>query len=363
MAESWRIGCPSWVMSAPLHAGARVLLMALWRYADNDEARAYADGRGPAPFVFASRETLARDTGASPRTIDRQMAALHQAGYLRPDVRVLGGKRIQGRTLTRPTGEPDPTPATVQGPSPMTGLDPTRMADPSSVTPGTRHRRRERPVTGDQSDPSPATGQSLHDHAKDHSKDHARGGELALATHAAPIAPAPKPTPEPLRLDLVEPDALDPDRLTARVIDAATLARRELGATARRTPVTDDERRIVLGLRSSAGDLVDLPDGPADLRTEDGLTRAWRRVIARKAEDLRRRAERRGERLADLAIWLRLPSLAKDARQLLADGDDLDDRRPASARASPGPRHEAPQNGLDLARLPDLAHLPGDDDP
>lgn len=361
MAETWRIGCPSWVMSAPLHAGARVLLMALWRYADNDEARAYADGRGPAPFVFASRETLARDTGASPRTIDRQMAALHQAGYLRPDVRVLGGKRIQGRTLTRPAGEPGPTPAAVQGPSPMTGLDPTPMADPSSVTPETRHWRRERPVTRDQSDPSPATGQSLHDHSKDHPKDHARGGERTLAPRPPAIVPVPKPDPEPLRLDLVEPDALDPDRLAARVIDAAVAARRELGATARRTPITDDERRLVLGLRA-AGDVIELPDGSADLRTEDGLTRAWRRVIARKAEELRRRAERRGEHLADLAVWLRLPSLAKDAPQLLADGDDLDDRRPAGARASPR-RHEAPQNGLDLAILPDLAHLPGDDDP
>lgn len=349
MADAWRIGTPAWAMECPRHCYK--LLVALWGYADNDEARAYAEDRAaPPPWVWCSRETLAQRTGTSPRQLDRQMAALIKAGYLRPEVREVRGHRIQGRLLCRPPLKEE-TPPTDPDPSSMTV--PPHADDPSSVTSETRHGGHEGPVTGDQRDPSSVTGQSLPDLSLELSHELSSREQLSLAGSAREDGNAT--TPEPLRLELDEPDRLDPERVAADVGLTLVQLRRELGAKARHVrPSPKDIALVTSAQRIAGGPVADIPDGAVDLRTAPGLVAFWRLLGQRKAEELRRRSATGGSLPALAADWLTLRTLARDAADLLSR-DDLDERRgPASARASPGP----PQNGLDLARYHDL--LEGD---
>lgn len=341
MADAaWRIGTPAWAMECPRHCYK--LLSALWGYADNDEARAYAeDQSAPAPWVWCSRETLAARTGTSPRQLDRQMSALIKAGYVRPEVREVRGHRIQGRALCRPQ-----TPETEVDPPSVTV--PPDADDPSSVTTETRHARLEGPVSGDYGDPSSATGQSLPDLPLDLPPDLPSRERLSPLESSAEDGNATT-TIEPLTLELDEPDRLDPERVAEDVGAMLVQLRRELGAKARHVrPSAKDVAVVGSAQRIVDGPIADLPDGAVDLRTPAGLVAFWRLLGRRKAEELRRRAAGGGSLAALAADWLTLRTLARDAADLLTR-DDLDEPRLATARGSPRLPH-VPQNGTNLLR-------------
>ncbi len=347
MAErsTYRVGCPSWVFGLRASEGARLLLVRLWAFVDGAAALAFLDGEGPAPFVWACRDGMARDLETSVRSVQRRLVELEKAGAVRRSRQSVRGRFFDGFELAAepPIISKKQTCPQVQGDSSVTPTGHERHPwGDSSVAP-TRQQRRQGVTaasSGGDSSVTRNTPVNTQENPPENTEQVASAGR----------ATSPPADPEPLTLELAEPDALDPTRLARHVLEASVAARKALGAGARVTAVSAGHRQAVLGLAKAFDEpVIFLVGGPVDLRSEGGLRRAWDLAIARKLEELRRRAEARAEDPAALACWLRLDSLAKDAPQLLADGDDLDERRPHRQRGSPRPGSGPPQNGTDLA--------------
>lgn len=151
-----------------------------------------------------------------------------------------------------------------------------------------------------------------------------------------------------LALEVAE--VLDVEAVASAVVKATVDARKALGVRARRSAVTDDDRRRIKAL-GKLGPLLEVRGEVLDLRTTAGLRRAWVVVVERKLEELRRRSSRMRTDPALLGTWLRLSNLDRDAQQLLADGDEYD--APAARDAAGRP----PTNPTDLSTY---ANLTGD---
>lgn len=325
---SYRVGGPEWIFALDVDAGARLLLLRLWGFADGDVARAACRGEGDSlPFVWPCRARLAADLACTDRAIRRQLAALREAGAIEPEVRVIGGRPMHGFVLraTPPAANVRPATGLDDGPSPLHGPDASDRATGRSEPPA----RTLAAKTADASDRliTPVITP----------EDHERGR----------VAPAP---PEPLALDLGIADVLDIDAVIVAVVDATVAARKALGSRARRS-ITEADGATVRSL-AKLGPLVEVAGGVVvDVRTTAGLISAWRTVVDRKLEELRRRASRSRTDPAGLAHWLKLANLKRDAQGLLVDGVDLDTPQ---ARAAPvGP----PSNPTDLTAYANTGDL------
>lgn len=89
-----------------LKEGTRLVLAALWRHARSDEREAYLHGRGPAPFVWPTVETVTRVVGRDIRTVERDLKALREAGLITRTSTLVAGQRRQGfRLLASPADD------------------------------------------------------------------------------------------------------------------------------------------------------------------------------------------------------------------------------------------------------------------
>lgn len=354
--NAWRIGGPVWIFSLDVEEGARLLLARLWGFADHVAARAACAGEGPDPYVWPCRDRLAAELRTSDRTIRRRLTALEEAGALRREARVIDGRRFDGLVLvaSEPVKVPDTrTPASAP---PDAGVPPG--ADICDRQPGRQRPPPRTSVTGtpDASVPhiTPRTDPSITPE---------NGARSAKPPGSAREDEAPADDgPAPLRLELEEPDRLDPERCAVDVLASLARLRRELGARTRSVPPSAKDLAAVASAERIAGrPIVELAGGVLDLRTHAGRIAFWTCLGRRKAEELRQRSERGKGALADLAAsWLTLRTLARDGAELLGR-DDLDDRRPAG-RARASPQAHVPVNGTDL-----LAHFdamnPSPEDP
>jgi hypothetical protein len=85
---------PDSVYAAAISGSAKALASLLWRYVDT-----HHNGATDAPFVWPSRDTLARQLSVTRSTVFRCLAELQAAGLITQTARDIGGAHLRGWSL------------------------------------------------------------------------------------------------------------------------------------------------------------------------------------------------------------------------------------------------------------------------